>query len=115
MYVREFSFLINKSSIFDGYIHMANNNTAKRFLDAGAEPTKTLTPLEGYEKKDLVSLDEAVKPINVSIYNLNTMIWAAKRNSQNPSDGLTSDESSSIGLYTMECPFGPDPTTRRLP
>jgi hypothetical protein len=87
---------------------MATGNAAKRFLDAGEEPTRTLTPLEGYEKKDLVSLEEAVKPIDVFIHNLNAMVWTAKRNSRNPSDGLTSDESASIFLYTLEWPEGYD-------
>jgi hypothetical protein len=85
---------------------MTHNKAAKRFLDAGEEPTRSLTPLEGYEKKDLVSLEDAVKSIDVSIHNLNAMVWTAKRNSQNPSNGLTPDESAAIGLYTMEWPEG---------
>jgi hypothetical protein len=34
------------------------------------------------------------------------MVWTAERNSEDPSDGLTSDESASIHLYTMEWPKG---------
>jgi hypothetical protein len=77
-----------------------------RFTDADREPTKTLMPIEGYEKMPLVSLKEAVSSIDTSIHNLKTMIWTAERNSENPSDGLTSDESASIHLYTMEWPEG---------
>ena len=84
-------------------MQMAEVNLATRFSDGGEEPTATLPPLEGYEKKELVSLEEAVKPIDIPVYNLGGMVWAAKRNSQKPSDNLTSDESASIRLYTMEC------------
>ncbi|CAF2998810.1 unnamed protein product, partial [Rotaria sp. Silwood2] len=87
---------------------MPHGNAAKRFLDAGEEPTKTLTPLKGYEKKDLTSLEESVKSIEVPIHDRDAMVWAAKRNSHNPSDGLSSDESASICLYTMEWPDGYD-------
>jgi hypothetical protein len=83
-------------------------SATRRFLDAGEEPTKALTPLEGYEKKDLVSLEEAVKSIDVPIHNLDAMVWIAKRNALPLLDGLTSDESAAIGLYTMEWPEGYD-------
>jgi hypothetical protein len=87
---------------------MTHENIVKRFLDAGEEPTRTLTPIEGYEKKDLLSVEEAVKSIDIPIYNLDAMVWIAKRNSAKPADGLTSDESASICLYTMEWPDGYD-------
>jgi hypothetical protein len=83
---------------------MAQGNVASRFLDAAEEPSKTLTPIDGYEKKPLVSLDEAVTQIVPPLHNLSSMVWAANRNSRNPSDGLTSDESASIHLYTMDWP-----------
>jgi hypothetical protein len=83
---------------------MAHGNIMSRFTDADKEPTITLTPLEGYEKKPLVSLKEAVAPIETPIHNLAAMIWTAERNSADPSDGLTPDESASIHLYTMEWP-----------
>ncbi|CAF5067806.1 unnamed protein product, partial [Rotaria sp. Silwood1] len=40
---------------------MSKNSTIDRYLDAGEEPTQTLLPIEGYEKKPLVSLEEAVE------------------------------------------------------
>jgi len=83
---------------------MAQGNVIGRFIDAANEPTKTLTPIEGYERKPLVSLKEAVVPIDTPIHNLKTMVWTAERNSEDPADGLTSDESASIHLYTMEWP-----------
>jgi hypothetical protein len=83
---------------------MAQGNAISRFIDAGKEPTKTLIPIEGYEKKLLVSLKEAVATIETPIHNLKTMIWTAERNCDDPLDGLTTDESASIHLYTMEWP-----------
>ena len=81
---------------------MAEMKLTTRFSDLGEEPTTTLQPLEGYEKKELVSLEEAVKSIDIPIHNLDSMVWTAKRNSRNPPDNLTSDESAAIRLYTME-------------
>ncbi len=45
---------------------MANptdNHVSSRFIDADNEPTKTLLPIEGYEKYPLVSIEEAIKPV----------------------------------------------------
>jgi hypothetical protein len=81
---------------------MAEGNVISRFVDAGKEPTKALIPIEGYEEKPLVSLKEAVAPIEPPIHNLKTMVWTAERNCDDPLDGLTCDESASIHLYTME-------------
>jgi hypothetical protein len=83
---------------------MAQNNGSNRFTDAGEEPTTGLTPLQGYETKPLVSLKEAVAPIDTPVHKLDSLVWMAERNSQNPADGLTSAESASINLYTMEGP-----------
>ncbi|CAF4839605.1 unnamed protein product, partial [Rotaria sp. Silwood1] len=83
---------------------MSQGKIINRFIDADKEPTKTLTPIEGYEKKDLVSVENAMVEIEPPIHNLKTMVWTAKRNSRNPLDGLTSDESASIHLYTLEWP-----------
>ena len=75
-----------------------------RFTDADKEPTRTLTPLKGYEKCELVSLEQAVNHIEPPIEDIDGMVWTAKRNSRNPTDGLTSDESAAIHLYTLEWP-----------
>jgi hypothetical protein len=83
---------------------MALGNVILRFIDGGDEPTKTLTPIKGYEKKDLVSLEKAVNEIEPSVHDLNSMVWTAMRNSRNPPDNLTPDESASIHLYTLEWP-----------
>jgi len=83
---------------------MAQSNIISRFIDANEEPTKTLTPIKGYEKKDLIPLEKAVNEIEPPIQDLDTMVWTAKRNSRNPEDNLTPDESASIHLYTLEWP-----------
>ncbi|CAF1376771.1 unnamed protein product [Rotaria sordida] len=61
-----------------------------------------LLPISGYEKEELVSLEEAVRPITALLYDLDTKVYIAKRNSQKPADSLTCDQSASINLYTIE-------------
>ncbi|CAF0810886.1 unnamed protein product, partial [Didymodactylos carnosus] len=83
---------------------MAYGSVVDRFLDAEEEPSQTLIPIQGYEKAPLVSLEEAVEPIQTLIPNLDSMVKTAKRNSRKPSDDLTPDESAAIHLYTMQWP-----------
>jgi hypothetical protein len=73
-----------------------------RFLDAGKEPSQHLMPLEGYEQKPLLILEDAVKPIQEFLKNLDPKVQIALRNSRQPEDDLYVDESASIHLYTME-------------
>ncbi|CAF2940458.1 unnamed protein product [Rotaria sp. Silwood2] len=73
-----------------------------RFLDANEEPSQTLLPIAGYEKEELLPLEEAVRPITTLLYDLDTKVYIAKRNSQKPADGLTCDQSAAINLYTIE-------------
>ncbi len=61
------------------------------------------TPISGYEKEPLVSLEEAMKPLHEKIPDVDEYIGAAKANCREPKDGLTQDESAAIMLYTMEC------------
>src|ERR1700722_10449247 len=82
--------------------NMEDNNTIRRFLDAGEEPNQALLPIKGYEKEPLVSLEEAVQPIHKLLNDLDTMVDTAKWNSSKPSDGLTPDESAAIHLYTIQ-------------
>ncbi|CAF1511168.1 unnamed protein product, partial [Rotaria sordida] len=49
----------------------------ERFLDASREPQRRLTHIQGYEKKDLVSLEEAVKPLEHLIENIQGYVWTA--------------------------------------
>lgn len=73
-----------------------------RFLDANEEPKQTLLPITGYEKEELKSLEDAVRPISNLLHDLDTKVYVAKRNSLNPADGLTCDQSAAIHLYTIE-------------
>ncbi len=86
---------------------MAKNNRipTERFLDVSNEPQRRPTPIEGYELKSLVSLEEAVRPLESIISNIQAFVWTATGNCENPKDGLTSNESAAIYLYTMECMY----------
>lgn len=81
---------------------MGNSVPIHRFVDAGEEPNQILVPIEGYEKKQLVPLYEAVEPIKQLLHNLDIMVVTALRNSEEPPDALTIDESAAIHLYTMQ-------------
>jgi hypothetical protein len=83
---------------------MAERIVPERFLDAGKESDQALTPIKGYEKAPLVSLEEAVEPIKSLLDDVDSMVQIAKRNSKKPTDGLTPDESGAIHLYTMQWP-----------
>jgi hypothetical protein len=113
----------------------ANNHSKSRYLDANREPNKLLTPIEGYEGKPLVSLEESVQGIRKLAHNeqtenlvlvdqtkalvgeehiknlvqdLDRKIWTAKENSRETNDDLTQDESAAISLYTMQWPDSDD-------
>ncbi|CAF1101953.1 unnamed protein product [Didymodactylos carnosus] len=73
-----------------------------RFLDVDEEPRKALLPIEGYQDMPLMSLEEAIKPLEILIPKLSAKVWVAKENCQNPTDGLNCEESSAIQLYTFE-------------
>ena len=73
-----------------------------RITDFTAEPKRILPPIEDYEKQPLVSLEEAVKPLISLVSDVEEMVWTVKQNCQHPPPPLTSDESASIMLYTLE-------------
>ncbi|CAF2953524.1 unnamed protein product [Rotaria sp. Silwood2] len=77
--------------------------SSERFLDVNNEPQEALGPLENYEKKPLVSLEEAVKPIEHLVSNITSYIWTAKENCKKLDDSLTLDEAAAVHLYTMPC------------
>lgn len=64
--------------------------------------SKVRTPISGYEKEPLVSLEEAIKPLREKIPDVDRYVHSAKSNCKEPKDGLTQDESAAIMLYTME-------------
>ncbi|CAF0974316.1 unnamed protein product [Didymodactylos carnosus] len=82
---------------------MENTSTSNsRFTDLGEEPYKLLLPIEGYQHMELMSLEDAVRPLHPLVDNLARNVWIAKDNCKSPSDSLTVDQSASIHLYTME-------------
>lgn len=62
-----------------------------------------LLPIQGYEKKPLVSLEEAVEPLVTIVPDVKRMAYIAKMKCKKPpADNLSIDESASIMLYSME-------------
>ncbi|CAF1280175.1 unnamed protein product [Didymodactylos carnosus] len=61
--------------------------------------------LSGYEKRPLVSLEEAIEPLNEIVPDIRRNTWITKVRTEKDGtrkDGLTRDESAAIALYTME-------------
>ena len=85
---------------------MASNSTEKnsalRFTDIGTLANVMLAPIEGYGNLPLVSLEEAVKELIGIVPKVERNVYLAKQSCQEPRDGLTTDESASIMLYTFE-------------
>ncbi|CAF3633963.1 unnamed protein product [Rotaria sp. Silwood1] len=73
-----------------------------RFSDIAAEPRRMLLPIQGFDKMPIVSLEKAIGPLISLIPDVEQMVSIAKQNCNNSKDGLTSDESASIMIYTME-------------
>jgi hypothetical protein len=61
------------------------------------------SPVRGYEKTPLQSLQEALQPITGLIPNLDQLVRVALEHSKYPNkDGLSKDESAAIYIYTTE-------------
>jgi hypothetical protein len=73
-----------------------------RSSDIVEEPREMLMPIDGYSEVPLVSLEEAIKPLISLLPKIRDYANVAKERCKNPADNLTSDESASIMLYTME-------------
>jgi hypothetical protein len=77
-------------------------DTTHRFADVAGEPCIMLAPIEGFNKKRLVTLEEACEPLTTIVPRINTYAYVAKKRAKNPANGLSIDESASIALYEME-------------
>jgi hypothetical protein len=67
------------------------------------ESEQILEPISGYDREPLVSIENACEPLKDILNDeLQLKIRDAKTKSTKPKNGLTSDESASIHLYTME-------------
>ncbi|CAF2114819.1 unnamed protein product [Rotaria magnacalcarata] len=78
--------------------------TAQRILrmsDIAKEPLEILMPIGGYEDMLLVSLEIAVEPLTSFLPAVQSYAYAVKERCENPSDGLTPDQSAAIMLYSM--------------
>ena len=73
-----------------------------RFADLGMLPKRMLAPIDGYENLPVVSLEEAVQPLVDLVPRVERNVFVVKQNCHQPKDGLTSDESAAIMLYTLE-------------
>ena len=74
-----------------------------RMSDFTSESKRMLPPIKGYEKEPLVSIEQAIKPLHSLIPDIEEMVWTVKQNCQHPQDHhLSSDESASIMIYTLE-------------
>jgi hypothetical protein len=84
-------------------------------MDISDEPLTTMTPIKGYEKLPLVSLEQAVQPLIPDIPEIEQMVDVAIRKCQKPPpDNLTEDQSAAIMLYTMEWEPKEDSVYQRL-
>ncbi|CAF4630740.1 unnamed protein product, partial [Rotaria sp. Silwood2] len=75
----------------------------ERYLDVNKEPKMPLTPMQGYELKQLVSLEESVKSLESLIQNIQGFVWSAICICEEAKDGLTPSERAAVCLYTMDC------------
>ena len=78
------------------------NSSVRRFTDVGVLPKRMLAPIEGYENEPLVSLEEAIKPLVDIVPKIERNVFFVKQNCAEPKDGLSTDESAAIMLYTYE-------------
>jgi hypothetical protein len=79
-----------------------DKNTNPRFLDVSEEPNRVLLPIRGYANEPLLPLEDAVQPIYELLNDLDIMVDTAKQNSKKPTDGLNTNESAAIHLYTIQ-------------
>ncbi|CAF0748493.1 unnamed protein product [Rotaria sp. Silwood1] len=88
-----------------------NIDTIYRYYDASGEPCTMLAPIHGFDKKPLVSLEQAVEQLIPIIPDIQIKVdKAKKRATNNPENDLSIDEAAAITLYTMEW----DPYTNSL-
>ncbi|CAF1012621.1 unnamed protein product [Rotaria sordida] len=86
-----------------GYIELQVRRENARLVIPDSQDSKTVGPVIGYAQEPLLPLADACRPLVPIIFNILVYVSnALEHTPDNPSDGLTSDESASIYLYTME-------------
>jgi hypothetical protein len=74
-----------------------------RISDIHREPLEMHMPIRGFETMPLVSLEEAVVPLIPVLPEIEDYVYVAKQRIEPiPADGLTTDESAAIMLYSMD-------------
>ena len=81
---------------------LPTDDSFTRLTDVQFEPGKFFSPIEGYEKVSLVSLEQAIQPLLSIVPDIERRTFIALQRCSNPADSLTKDESAAIFLYTME-------------
>ncbi|CAF3899801.1 unnamed protein product [Rotaria sp. Silwood1] len=79
------------------------SNLILRVFDIRNEHHHILLPIERYENKPLLPLEEAIEHLEEIIPKIRRNASIAKARSIDVADGLTQDESAAIQLYTMKC------------
>lgn len=79
---------------------IAEKSSALRFTDVGTLSSRMIAPIDGFAKMPVVSLEQAVKSLVDIVPEIERNTYFAKESCRQPEDGLTSDESASIMLYT---------------
>lgn len=73
-----------------------------RSYDVFKEPLTSLSPIRLFTSDNICSLEKALEPLVPLFPNLLTFAQTAKDKCSSPADGLTTDESASIMLYSMD-------------
>lgn len=79
---------------------------ASRICGTLIKSVTNVSPIQGYEKAPLVSLEMAVQPLESIVPRVQNMVYIVTFDCKNPSDNLSPDESGSIRLYTL--PWTPE-------
>ncbi|CAF1282220.1 unnamed protein product [Adineta ricciae] len=75
---------------------------AGRIIENFAPSEKMVKVIESFDALPTVSIDEAVDPLVSLIPDVKKMVAKVQEKCKSPKDGLTSDESASIMLYSLE-------------
>ena len=78
------------------------SHCTSRFCESTDDPYQILPPIQGYEQKPLVSLEEAVRPIRHLVAQIEQMVHNVKMQCRRRKTNLSLDESAGIMLYTLE-------------
>ncbi|CAF4077950.1 unnamed protein product [Rotaria magnacalcarata] len=85
------------------YVDDQESGHRQRFSDIEENPRRKLMPISGFEKHPIVTLEEAVEPLEKIVENVkNNVAWAKWKCTETPADNLTVNQSAAIILYTME-------------